>query len=59
MTTAGYSRHFAAVLTGAASSGGRVSSAGATPMAASGQISGSGTLVLTFQRHGYRKLGEA
>jgi hypothetical protein len=93
MTTAGYSRLFAAVLTGAASinaanaqaalaatqnpdgiyaldimtrqgacakayhwtisvSGGRVSSAGATPMAASGQISGSGTLVVTFRRFG-------
>jgi hypothetical protein len=33
-------------------SGGRVSSAGATPMAAFGQISGSGTLVLRFQRFG-------
>ena len=33
-------------------SGGRVSSAGATPMAASGQISGSGTVDLAFRRFG-------
>jgi hypothetical protein len=93
VTTPGYSRHFAAVLTGAASihaasaqvamgatltadgiyavdittrqggcdkayhwmisvSGGRVNSAGATPMAASGQISESGTVDLAFRRFG-------
>jgi hypothetical protein len=88
MTTARYSRLFAAVLTGAASmnaasaatqnpdglyavdistrqgdcdrayhwmisvSGGRVNSVGATPMVASGQISGSGTVDLAFRRLG-------
>ena len=33
-------------------SGGRVNSVGATPMAASGQISGSGTVDLAFRRLG-------
>jgi hypothetical protein len=94
MTTTGYSRLFAAVLTGGAASmnaanvpvasaatqnpdgiyavdistrqgdcdkayrwmisvsDGRVNSVGATPMAASGQISGSGTVNLAFRRFG-------
>jgi hypothetical protein len=34
-------------------SGGRVSSAGATPMAASGQISGGGTVEVAFRRFGH------
>ena len=93
MATAGYSRLFAALLTGAASinaanaqaasaatptsdgiyavdittrqgeckayhwtisvSGGHVNSAGATPMAASGQVSGSGTVDVAFRRFGH------
>ena len=94
MATVGYSRLFAALLTGAASinapntqvasaatltadgiyavdistrqgecdktyhwkisvAGGRVSSVGATPMAASGQISVSGTVDVAFRRFGH------
>jgi hypothetical protein len=94
MATAGYSRLFAALLTGAASinaahaqaasaatltadgiyavdittrqgecdkayhwtisiSGGRVNSIGATPMAASGQVSGGGTVDVAFRRFGH------